>query len=322
MLALLQSQDGVQLFPPSASTVSGEVDALYFFLVGVSVFFSVLICALVLVFTIRYRRRPGSAKAVPIEGSLPLELLWTGIPLIIALVIFGWGTKVFFDLSRVPSDAMQIDVTGKQWMWKIQHPTGQREINDLHVPVGVPVKLRMISEDVIHSFYVPAFRVKRDVLPGRYSTAWFEATEPGEYHLFCAEYCGTKHSQMIGKVYAMERTDYQRWLSGASLSESPREAGQKLFASLRCDTCHNATSGARGPNLAGLFGREVKLANGRTTVFDADYVRESILSPNARIVEGFQPLMPAYVGQVSEEQILALVAYIESIGATGAKETP
>jgi cytochrome c oxidase subunit 2 len=316
---LQQSSEGVPLFPPSASTVAPEVDALYFFLIGVSVFFSTLICALVIGFAVRYRRNAG-AKAVPIEGSLPLELLWTAIPLAIALVIFGWGTKLFFDIARVPGDAMTIDVTGKQWMWKLQHPTGQREINDLHVPVGLPIKLRMISEDVIHSFYVPAFRIKRDVLPGRYSTAWFEATEPGTYHLFCAEYCGTKHSLMIGKVYALEPLEYQRWLSGAGTAESPREAGQKLFASLRCDTCHNPTSGARGPDLAGLFGGDVRLAGGGRTKFDADYVRESLLAPNAKIAEGFQPLMPSYQGQISEEHVLALVAYIESIGAQRAKE--
>jgi cytochrome c oxidase subunit 2 len=210
---------------------------------------------------------------------------------------------------------MQFEVTAKQWMWKIQHPTGQREINDLHIPVGVPISLRMISEDVIHSFYVPAFRVKRDVLPGRYSTEWFEATKPGEYHLFCAEYCGTKHSAMIGHVYAMEPLDYQRWLAGASANESPRDAGEKLFASLRCDTCHNATSGARGPQLAGLWGSDVPLQGGGSVKFDADYVRESLLAPNAKIVAGFQPLMPTQAGQISEEQILALIAYLETLAA-------
>jgi cytochrome c oxidase subunit 2 len=320
-----QTYDGnsnLPLFPPSASTISGEVDALYGFLIGVSVFFSALICALVIGFTVRYRRRPG-VHATPIEGSLPLELLWTLVPLGIAMVIFVWGAKVYFRTVRTPSNAMQIDVTGKQWMWKLQHPTGQREINDLHVPVGVPVKLRMISEDVIHSFYVPAFRIKRDVVPGRYSTTWFEATKPGEYHLFCAEYCGTKHSQMIGRVYALDPIDYQRWLAGAAAGETPREAGEKLFTSLRCDTCHNAQSGARGPDLAGQWGAEVAIRSGGTARFDADYVRESVLNPAAKIVKGYEPLMPSYSGQVSEEQLLALVAYIESLAAPqGAKTKP
>ncbi len=310
------------LFPPSASTISGEVDALYAFLVGVSIFFSVLIFALVIGFTVRFRRRPG-VHPTPIEGSLPLELLWTLVPLAIAMVIFVWGAKVYFRTVRAPSNAMQIDVTGKQWMWKMQHPTGQREINDLHVPVGVPVKLRMISEDVIHSFYVPAFRIKRDVVPGRYSTTWFEATQPGEYHLFCAEYCGTKHSQMIGRVYALDPVDYQAWLAGAGAAESPREAGAKLFSSLRCDTCHNAQSGARGPDLAQRWGRESRLRGGGSVTFDADYVRESVLNPAAKLAEGFEPLMPSYSGQVGEEQLLALIAYIESLDAPqGAKERP
>jgi cytochrome c oxidase subunit 2 len=315
-------QQGLPLFPPSASTTSGEVDAIYFFLIGVSIFFATLICALILVFTVRYRRRAGSAPAVQIEGSLPLELLWTLVPLAIALVIFGWGAKIYFRNSRIPPNCMEIEVTAKQWMWKVQHPTGQREINDLHIPLGVPVRLNMISEDVIHSFYVPAFRVKRDVLPGRYSSEWFEATRPGEYHLFCAEYCGTKHSQMIGHVYVMEPLDYQKWLAGVSASESPRDAGEKLFSSLRCDTCHNTTSTARGPWLGGLMGSDVALQGGGKAKFDADYVRESILAPNAKTVAGFQPLMPTYAGQVSEEQILALIAYIETLSAPGgAKET-
>lgn len=320
-----QTYDGsgtAPLFPPSASTLSGEVDALYGFLIGVSVFFSALICALVIGFTVRYRRRPG-VHATPIEGSLPLELLWTIVPLGVAMVIFVWGVKVYFRAVKVPSNAMAIDVTGKQWMWKVQHPTGQREINDLHVPVGVPVKLRMISEDVIHSFFVPAFRIKRDVVPGRYSTTWFEATKAGEYHLFCAEYCGTKHSQMIGRVFAMAPVDYQAWLAGATAGETPREAGAKLFASLRCDTCHSAQSGARGPDLTGRWGKEVQLRSGAPARFDPDYVRESILNPAAKLVKGFEPLMPSYSGQVSEEQLLALIAHIESLAAPeGAKERP
>lgn len=311
---------GIPLFPPSASTVAGEVDGLYFLLIGISVFFATLICALILVFAVRYRSRPGWNKAVAIEGSLPLELLWTVIPLAISLVIFFWGAKVFFHTSRIPPGAMRIDATAKQWMWKFQHPTGQREINALHVPLGVPIELRMISEDVIHSFFVPAFRVKRDVLPGRYSATWFEATRAGQYHLFCAEYCGTKHSQMIGSVYVLEPLDYERWLAGAVANETPRESGAKLFASLRCDTCHSSQSGARGPDLAGQFGKQVALAGGGSALFDAAYVRESILAPNAKLVAGFQPLMPTYTGQVNEEHLLNLVAYIESLAA--AKEQP
>jgi len=307
------SPQGVPLFPQAASTAAHEVDMLYVYLVSVSAFFSLLISSLVIVFAIRYRRRSASERPEQIHGSTALEVVWTVIPLAFVATFFWWGARLYFNGLRPPSNAMQITVTGKQWMWKIQHPTGHREINELHVPVGVPVRLHMISEDVIHDFYVPAFRMKLDVLPGRYSTTWFEATEPGTYHLFCAEYCGTKHSKMIGKVVVLEQGEYERWLMGAAANQTPREAGETLFTSLRCDTCHSDGSGARGPSLAGLFGTEVELEGGARVTFDADYVRQSLLDPRARIARGFQPLMPTYAGQLNEEQILALIAYLESL---------
>ena len=307
--------DDLPLFPPSASTISEEVDLLYFYLITVSGFFSLLIGALLLIFVIKYRRRAGDAAPEQIHGSTKLEIIWSVIPLLIALSMFAWGAKLYLRMTRVPAGAMAIDVTAKQWMWKIQHPTGQREINQLHVPVGVPVKLRMISEDVIHDFFVPAFRTKMDVLPGRYSSLWFEATETGEFHLFCAEYCGTQHSQMIGKVFVMELQDYEQWLAGGKPSETPREAGEKLFGAMRCDTCHAGDSGARGPDLAGAFGQPVPLEGGGEVLFDADYVRESLFDPGAKVVRGFQPLMPTYAGQLTEEQVLALIAYLESFPA-------
>ena len=303
------------LFPESASTISDRVDALFLFLVGTSAFFALLVCALVVIFAVRYRRSRKGAMATHIEGSLPLEILWSVIPLMISLVMFAWGAMLYFDTSRPPAGAMEITVTGKQWMWKLQHPEGPREINDLHVPVGQPVRLTMTSEDVIHSFYVPAFRVKRDVLPGRYSTVWFEATKVGEYHLFCAEYCGTKHSEMIGTVYVMEQEDYERWLAGAPLGETPAAAGAKLFSALRCDTCHSGGEDARGPALEGLFGGDVPLADGSVAVADAAYVRRSILEPSADVVAGHArpSIMPTYAGQVSEEQLFQLVAYVRSL---------
>jgi cytochrome c oxidase subunit 2 len=304
---------GVPLFPDAASTIARHVDMLYAYLVAVSVGFSVLIFSLVIFFAIRYRRRSESEQPEQIHGSTALEMVWTLIPLALVVTFFWWGARLYFDGLRAPSNAMEITVTGKQWMWKIQHPTGHREINELHVPVGVPVRLRMISEDVIHDFYVPAFRMKLDVLPGRYSSTWFEATEPGTYHLFCAEYCGTKHSKMIGSVVVLEQGEYERWLMGAAANQTPREAGEALFTALRCDTCHSAESGARGPLLAGLFGKEVLLEGGGKALFDADYVRESVLDPRAKIVRGYQPLMPTYSGQLNEEQILALIAYLESL---------
>ena len=315
-------QQDLPLFPESASTISDRIDALYFFLVGTSLFFATLVTVLVVVFAVRYRRSRKGALATHIEGSLPLELFWSGVPLVIAMVIFGWGAKLYFDTSRPPAGAVEITVTGKQWMWKMQHPEGPREINDLHVPVGQPVRLTMTSEDVIHSFYVPAFRIKRDVLPGRYSTAWFEATKVGQYHLFCAEYCGTKHSKMIGTIYVMDPVDYERWLAGAPAGQTPREAGEQLFSALRCDSCHNTEPGARGPWLGQVFGHDVPLGDGRVVLADEAYVRESILEPNAKVVAGYKSpsIMPTYKGQVSEEQVLQLIAYIRSLSEQAADQ--
>ncbi len=302
------------LFPEQASTVAKQVDALYFFLVIVSVFFSTLIFLLVFYFAIKYRRRSEAEMPAPIHGSLRLELLWTLIPLGLAMTMFTWGAKLYFAVSRPPADALEINVVSKQWMWKFQHPTGQREINELHVPWGQPVKLMMASEDVIHSLYVPAFRVKKDVLPGRYSTLWFEATRTGKYHLFCAEYCGTEHSLMGGYVIVMEPVEYQNWLSGGATGESLAAAGEKRFQQLGCNTCHRAEPEARGPALVGLFGKAVQLQDGGTTTADEAYIRESILNPKARMVSGYQPLMPTYQGLISEEGVLQLIAYIKSLG--------
>jgi cytochrome c oxidase subunit II len=309
---------GFPLFPQQASTVAGRVDALYFFLIAVSTFFSLLIAGLVVVFAVRYRRRPGEGLPQPIHGSIALELTWTIIPLVISLGTFVWSADVFVSTRRVPPGAMEVNVVGKRWMWKTQHMTGQREINELHVPIGVPVKLTMTSEDVIHSFFIPAFRVKQDVIPGRYTTIWFQATKAGTFHLFCAEYCGTKHSQMIGSIKVVEPAAFQTWLAGG-VGGSPAEEGSKLFQSLACITCHRADSQGRGPRLDGLFGRTVRLTGGQTAVADAEYIRESILNPTAKVVDGYQPVMPTYQGLVSEEGVMQLVAYIQSLQAPGAE---
>jgi cytochrome c oxidase subunit II len=303
------------LFPHQASIQAGQVDALYFFMVAVTAFFSLLIAGLIVFFAVKYRRRSDDEVGVAIHGSLALELLWTVIPLFIAMGMFGWGAKVFFDLSRAPAGAMEVFVVGKQWMWKVQHASGQREINELHVPVGRPVKLIMGSEDVIHSYYIPAFRVKADVIPGRYNTLWFQATKPGKYHLFCAEYCGTKHSGMIGSVVALEPADFQTWLSGGAVTDSPVAAGEKLFQSLTCINCHlqGSQGQGRGPVLNNLFGHEVELQGGGKVLADEAYIRESIVMPQAKIVAGFPPIMPPFQGMVSEEQLLQLIAYIKSL---------
>jgi len=302
------------LFPAQASTMAGQVDALYFALVAISGFFAVAISIAVIVFAIRYRRRHADEVGANIHGSTLLEIVWSVVPLGIVLVIFVWSAAVYMALSRPPADAMDVYVVGKQWMWKIQHPDGRREINELHVPVGRPIRLTMGSEDVIHSFYVPAFRVKADVVPGRLTTLWFEATKPGRYHLFCAEYCGTQHSGMIGWVEAMEPDDFQAWLGGAT-GESLASSGEKLFQELSCHTCHRPDSGGRGPVLDGLFGRTVSLASGGSVTADEAYLRESIVNPQARVVAGYQPLMPTFQGLVSEEGLLQLIAYIKELKA-------
>jgi cytochrome c oxidase subunit II len=309
-------------FPQQASTQAGQVDGLYFFLVAVSAFFSIVIATLVVVFAIKYRRRHRDEIGYAIHGSLALELMWTIIPFFIVMAMFGWGAKVFFDLYRPPAGAMEIYVVGKQWMWKVQHMDGQREINELHVPVGRPVKLIMGSEDVLHSYYIPAFRVKADVIPGRYNVLWFTATKPGTYHLFCAEYCGTKHSGMIGSVIAMEPEDFQAWLSGGGASESPVAAGQKLFQDLACITCHTGDATARGPQLTNLYNSTVRLQDGSSVTADDSYIRESIVNPRAKVVAGFQPIMPTFQGLVTEEQLLQLIAYVRSLSQQGAAPAP
>jgi cytochrome c oxidase subunit II len=305
-----------QLFPDQASTFASDVDYLYFFLVGLTVFFTLLIAGLVALFAIRYRRRSEDEIPARFEGSLHLELLWTVIPLGIVMVIFAWSAKVYMTLSRPPDDAIQVYVTAKQWMWKIQHPTGQREINELHVPLGQSVKLIMTSEDVIHSFFIPAFRTKMDVLPGRYTSLWFRPSKAGRFHLFCAEYCGTKHAGMIGSVVVMDPLDYQAWLAGGPAEGTLAQQGEKLFQDLACNNCHNVEAGPQGrcPNLNNAFGRPVQLADGRTVVLDEAYIRESILNPDAKVHAGFQPIMPTFQGLVTEEGILQLIEYIKSIG--------
>ena len=323
----------LQYFPEQAGVLSAEVDAIYIFMLAVSLFFTVLVVALSIIFSIQYRKRSEKMPEA-IHGNLILELTWTGIPLLLTLFMFAWGTSVYFKQVRIPDNAKEIFVVGKQWMWKIQHAEGPREMNELHVPINEPIKLTMTSEDVIHSFYIPAMRIKQDTVPGRYSFMWFQATKPGKYHIFCAEYCGTQHSGMIGSLYAMEPADYQKWLderiknplapvtnqpAGLSSTESPVIQGEKLFTELKCITCHSQTSGAMGPNLAGLFGRDVKLEDGRTVPADETYLRHSIINPADGIVQGYSALMPTYKGQVSEDQLLSLVAYIKSLKGENSK---
>ena len=307
-------QSWIPFIPDAASTLAWKVDALYFYLSGVTVFFTLLISTVLIFFVIRYRRRTPYEIPRPIAGSHKLETLWTVIPFLIAMTIFAWGARLYFEEYSPPQNAIEIYVVGKQWMWKIQHSTGQREINELHVPVGRKVKLIMTTEDVIHDFFVPAFRMKADVVPGRYTTEWFEATKPGTYHLFCAEYCGMNHSGMIGSVIVMEPREFDNWLSGNMGNQTPAVAGQQLFQSLGCVSCHGPNGeGGRGPTLAGLFGRPTQLNNGQTVKADEAYIRESIINPQAKLVAGFGPIMPTFQGQVSEDQLVQLLAFIKSL---------
>jgi cytochrome c oxidase subunit 2 len=299
------------LWPEQASTMAGHVDALYIFLLIVTGMMTLLIFVCLVFFAARFRYRPG-VPAEQIEGSTPLEITWSVIPFCIFMVIFAWGASVYFKERTPPADATEVYVVAKQWMWKLEHSEGQREINELHVPVGRDVKMIMTSQDVIHSFFVPAFRIKQDVLPGRYTVAWFRATKPGTYHLFCAEYCGTQHSGMVGDIVVMPPAQYEAWMNGGSTG--PLSAtGEKVFSELGCSTCHRSDSQGRGPNLQGVFGKPVQLEDGRTVTADENYVRECILDPGARRVKGFQPIMPTFQGLVSEEQVNALVAYIKSL---------
>jgi cytochrome c oxidase subunit 2 len=300
-------------FPQQASEQAATIDALYFFLLAVTGFFALLIAILVVVFAIKFHRKHEDQVGEAIHGSLALELLWTIIPLGITMVMFVWGAQVFFHMTRPPKGAMEIWVVGKQWMWKAQHMDGAREINELHVPIGRPVKLIMGSEDVIHSFFIPDFRVKADVVPGRYNTMWFTATKPGKYHIFCTQYCGTKHSNMIGWVTAMEPNEYQTWLGGGAAGGTMADAGAKLFTDLACNTCHLDNGQGRGPVLKGLYGKQALISGGQIVTIDDAYIRESILNPQAKVVSGFVPIMPTFQGLVTEEQLLQLIAYIKTL---------
>jgi cytochrome c oxidase subunit II len=305
------------LFPDQASTNAERVDALYLFEVGILLFFTTLICVLILAFAVHYRSWAKVDRSHPPVTSRSMETIWIGIPAVLCLMMFAWGTKVFYDLYEPPVDAFDISVVAKQWMWYLQHPAGRAEINELHVPMGRPVKLTMTSQDVIHSFFVPAFRVKQDVLPGRYTSLWFRPTKIGRYHLFCAEYCGTNHSLMKGWVQVLEPADYERWLSEGGAGPSMAQEGETLFVRHHCAGCHRGSQIVHAPRLEGVFGRPVPIQEGKETRFvlaDDRYIRDSILLPKSQVVAGYEPVMPSYQGQISEQDLLKILAYIKSIG--------
>ncbi|MBI1881347.1 MAG: cytochrome c oxidase subunit II [Chloroflexi bacterium] len=305
------------LFPDQASTIASGVDGVYFLLVGLSLFFAIAVFFFILFFAIKYRRGSRADRSGLVFESSKLEFTWSFIPLVLALTVFVVQATAYFNLYRSPIDALEIYIVGKQWMWKAQHPEGQDEINELHVPLNRPVRLIMTSQDVIHSFYIPAFRVKQDVLPGRYTSIWFQATKTGTFHLFCAEYCGTDHSAMGGSVIVIPQAEYEQWLAGDSGNVPLAEAGEALFQQLGCATCHQADERGRGPSLVGVFGQEVELEGGQTVTADEEYLRESVLNPRAKIVAGYTSIMPTYQGQISDEGLQQIVAYLKSLTADG-----
>jgi cytochrome c oxidase subunit 2 len=316
MLAKLPFFADIPLFPPTGSNEAHQIDLLYFFISAVTVVMTALIFIAVIYFAYRYRRS-ANPVATQIEGSTGLELTWSIVPFLVMLVMFVWGAQLYYAAQNPPKNAMEVFVTGKQWMWKIQYPTGGSEINALHVPVGQPVKLTMASEDVIHSFSIPAFRVRHDVVPGHYDSIWFTPTKPGHYHLFCTEYCGNQHANMVGWVDVLDQRAYSNWASGGGAQGTLAEQGQQQFAQQGCATCHLLDQQGRCPNLRGLYNKPVQLAGGQTVLADDAYIRESILEPNAKIVDGFEPnIMPNFKGQVSEQGVIQLIAYIKSLSPT------
>ncbi len=319
----MQTNSWVPFFPDQASTFAWQVDALYFYLIAVSVAFTIPIVAAIFFFAVKYREKEKFATPEEMHGSIMLETVWSIIPFVISMTIFLGGAIVYFTQYRIPDDGMQVYVVGKQWMWKIQHETGHSEINELHVPVNRKVKLTMTTEDVLHDFSIPAFRTKADVVPGRYTYLWFEATKPGRYQLYCAEYCGLNHSGMIGWVYVMEQRDFDAWLAGSVAGQTPVETGRDLFENkLGCASCHQGGAGQRGAPLEGIFGTERRLVGGQTVTADDEYIRNSILNPGSQIVEGYQPIMPTFKGQVTEEQLVALVSYVKSLSGVDASSQP
>lgn len=308
--------------PPSASNFATEHDIIFYLLVALTVLFSTIVGIAILIFVIRYRQGKKVDRSRPVHEHLPLELTWSIIPMLLGLGVFFGGAKVFVDMRTPPKDATEIFVIGKQWMWHAQHANGVRENNMLHVPVGKPVQLTMISQDVIHAFYIPAFRVQYHVVPGRYTSMWFTATKPGNYHLFCGMYCGTQHSEMVGTVVAMEPKEFAAWLANGGNDAHPMtmaEAGAKKFAQLGCGNCHTGQSTERGPTLYGLAGTTRQFNDGTNAVANDEYLRESILNPYNRVTKGYTyQTMPAYAGQIGEADVLNLIAYMKSLGTAPA----
>lgn len=304
--------------PPAGSTIAGSVDALFYLILYISIFFFVIVVGAALIFTLKYRRKGEAEAQSQVDKNTALEIIWTVFPIVIVVVLFILGFTVYMKMNVVPKDALEIKVTAQRWLWTFDYPSGSNSVNELVVPAGKPIKLLMSSTDVIHSFFVPDFRVKMDVLPNRYSTAWFDAPNPGEHNILCAEYCGKGHSEMMGKVRVVSEREYAEWLQkGAGPPEgmSLEELGERLYTSRRCVTCHSIDGSANvGPTFLGVFGQKVTLKGGQQATADENYIRESILHPEAKVVAGFEPVMPTYQGLVNDREIDALIAFIKSRG--------
>jgi cytochrome c oxidase subunit 2 len=312
--------DHIPFFPERASTIASQIDGIYFMWLALSGVVALAIVVLILYFSIKYHEGSRADRRVIADAATQerrmhrIEIAWIGIPLVLFTGMFAWSAEVFYQGATVPPDALPVYVVGKQWMWHLEHPSGQREIGELHVPIGRPVELVMTSQDVIHSFSIPAFRVKQDVLPGRYTTLWFTATRPGEYHLFCTQYCGTSHSQMVGRVIAMEPAAYASWLSATAGTQTMAGRGAVRFRQFGCSGCHGANATVRAPSLEGLFGKPVPLKDGRSVIADERFIRDSILLPNREVPAGYEATMPSFRGQIGEEELLEIVEYVKSIG--------
>lgn len=305
--------EGLTLLPPSASAAARGTDTLYLALVGFSTLMAGVFIVLIVLFCYRYRKNANVDRNNPPSHARGLEAAWTIAPLLVFLFLFAWAARDYTLQFHVPRNAMPVFVVAKQWMWKVEHLNGRREINELHVPIDTPVRMIMTSQDVIHSFFVPALRNKRDVVPGRYSTIWFQADRPGEYLLLCAEYCGTDHAEMKGRVVAMEPQDYARWLEGGTPHPGLAERGFALFRKNGCMGCHAAASSVHAPELSGLLGRKVHLSDGSSIVADETYVHDSIIEPQKAIVAGYDAIMPSFKNELNEEDIMAIIEYIRSL---------
>jgi cytochrome c oxidase subunit 2 len=309
------------IMPEQASEHAYSYDALFWTITGLTIFFTLLVVVIMAFMIVRYRNGSTASRKNQMDSHLGLELTWTGIPLVLAVLIFLWATYNFTKQRTMPANATEIFVIGKQWMWHIQHMNGIRENNELHVPIGQPIKLTMISQDVLHAMYLPEFRTQFHVVPGRYTSLHFTPTKIGEFKMLCAMHCGTQHSEMVGKVFVMSQQDYADWLEkdgNRFIVDGPMvEAGRQLYDRKGCGNCHTDADTERGPSLYGLIGTTRAFNDGTTTVADDQYVRESILSPYDRITKGYINTMTAYKGQLTEEQVLELTEYIKSLGATG-----